>query len=67
VDNPGQVTTLIDRCPKLKALWLNGNPVVENCVNFNQIGEVFPELEILNSKFTLRAGEWAFLYYARDQ
>lgn len=53
--------------PNLKALWLNGNPVVDNCVNFNQIGEVMPSLEILNSKFTSKAAHWAMLYYARDQ
>lgn len=26
-----------------------------------------PKLEILNSRFTTRAGEWAMLFYARDQ
>ena len=26
-----------------------------------------PKLEILNSIFTSRAGEWAMLFYARDQ
>ena len=26
-----------------------------------------PELQILNSRFTTKAGEWAFLYYAKDQ
>jgi tubulin--tyrosine ligase-like protein 12 len=40
---------------------------VENCVNFNQIGEIMPKLEILNSRFTSKAGEWAMLFYARDQ
>lgn len=25
------------------------------------------KLEILNSKFTSKAGEWALLYYAKDQ
>jgi tubulin--tyrosine ligase-like protein 12 len=53
--------------PNLRALWLNGNPVVDSCVNFDSIGEFMPKLEILNSKFTSKAGEWALLYYARDQ
>ena len=26
-----------------------------------------PKLEIMNSRFTSKAGEWALLYYARDQ
>jgi hypothetical protein len=53
--------------PRLKALWLNSNPVVEACSNFMTISELMPELEIMNSKFTNRAGEWALLFYAREQ
>jgi len=49
----------------LKALWLNGNPVVSTCANFNLIGEHFPVLEVLNSKFTSKAGEWAIMYYGK--
>jgi hypothetical protein len=56
----------VDQLPYLKALWVNGNPVVESCVNFNQIGEFIPTLEIINSKFTSRAADWALLFYARD-
>jgi hypothetical protein len=52
--------------PNLKALWLQGNPVVEACVNFNSIGEYMPALEIINSKLTSKAGEWTMLFYARD-
>jgi hypothetical protein len=26
-----------------------------------------PALEILNSRFTSKAGEWAMLYYAKEQ
>ena len=51
----------------MKALWLQGNPVVDNCVNFNQIGEYLPSLEIINSKFTSKAAEWAMLFYAKEQ
>jgi tubulin--tyrosine ligase-like protein 12 len=28
---------------------------------------LFPALEIINSKFTSKAGEWSLLFYARDQ
>ncbi len=41
--------------------------MVENCVNFTHIGEYFPVLEVINSKFTSRAADWALLFYARDQ
>lgn len=67
IDNPGQITSFFLPLPNLKALWLNGNPVVDNCVNFSQIGEIMPSLEILNSKFTSKAGKWAMMFYARDQ
>jgi hypothetical protein len=67
IGNPGEISTFLAELPNLRGLWLNGNPVVHNCVNFNQIGEIMPVLEILNSKFTTKAGEWALLYYARDQ
>lgn len=66
IGNPGEISTYLAKLPNLKALWLNGNPVVHNCVNFNQIGEIIPKLEIINSKFTSKAGEWAFLFYARS-
>ena len=61
------VTNYLVPLPNLRALWLNNNPLVDTCVNFNQIGEFMPKLEILNSKFTSKAGEWAILFYARDQ
>ena len=67
VENPGQLTSFLVPLPNLKALWLNNNPVVHNCVNFATIGEMMPALEILNSKFTSKAGRWAFIYYAKDQ
>ncbi len=51
----------------LKALWLNGNPVVQACSNFLSLSEVMPKLEIINSVLTPNAGEWAMLYFARDQ
>lgn len=35
VENPGEITSLLAQLEKLKALWLQGNPVVDCCVNFN--------------------------------
>jgi len=55
------------KLPNLKACWLNDNPVMTNCTNFNIIGDHFDKLEIFNSSLTCKAGEWAMLYYARDQ
>ena len=37
------------------------------CSNFSSIADLMPTLEIINSKFTNQAGEWALLYYAREQ
>jgi len=53
--------------PTLKALWLNGNPVVDACANFDSIAELMPALEIINSRLTSLGGEWSFLFYAKAQ
>jgi hypothetical protein len=65
--NPNDVANHIVPLPKLKALWMQGNPVVESCSNFSSIADTMPTLEIINSKFTNQAGEWALLFYAREQ
>lgn len=54
------------KLPNLKGLWLNENPVQQNCANFNLIGDHFDKLEIFNSQLTTKAGEWAMLFYAKD-
>ena len=56
IENPREITSLMEELPYLKALWVQGNPVVENCVNFTHIGEYFPQLEIINSR-SLRVQE----------
>ncbi|KGN66300.1 tubulin--tyrosine ligase-like protein 12 [Cucumis sativus] len=45
----------------LRALWLNDNPVAENCdANLQQkVLEASPNLEIYNSRFTLNFSKWA--------
>jgi tubulin--tyrosine ligase-like protein 12 len=67
IENPNEVAKCIVPLPKIKALWLNCNPVVDNCSNFTSIAQEMPSLEIINSKFTANASEWAFLYYAKEQ
>jgi tubulin--tyrosine ligase-like protein 12 len=64
--NPKYIVDCLVPLPNLKALWLNNNPVVDACSNFHSISELMPNLEILNSTFTAKAGEWAMLFYARD-
>ena len=65
--DPNNVTKILMKLPNLRALWLNNNPVAKNCSNFNVIGDHFDKLEIFNSALTCKAGEWAMLFYARDQ
>jgi tubulin--tyrosine ligase-like protein 12 len=48
--------------PKLRGLWLQGNPVAASS---EEVLRAFPNLEILNSKLTSRYTEWALLYLAR--
>lgn len=66
VMNPNDVAKCIVPLPKIKALWLNANPVVDQCSNFSSIADLMPTLEIINSKFTNTAGEWALMFYARE-
>lgn len=67
IHNPNDIVNLLVPLPNLRALWLNGNPVVDACSNFDTISQLMPKLEICNSKLTDKAGEWAMLFYVRDQ
>lgn len=67
IENPKYIINCLVPLPRLKALWLNENPVVSACSNFHSISELMPNLEIINSVLTSKAGAWAMLYYARDQ
>ncbi|GAB2219246.1 hypothetical protein Drorol1_Dr00006879 [Drosera rotundifolia] len=51
----------ISRFKNLRALWLNDNPVAQKCgqVVIDRIVQEFPKLEIFNSRFTIKYGEWA--------
>lgn len=65
IENPNDIAEVLVPLPNLKALWLNGNPVVESCSNFSTIADTMPKLEILNSQLTNKAGEWAFSFYGK--
>lgn len=64
--NPNNIAEILMKLPNLKGLWLNDNPVVKNCSNFEIIGDYFEKLEIFNSQLTTKAGLWAMMFYARD-
>ncbi|CAN6296299.1 unnamed protein product [Urochloa humidicola] len=53
----------IRKCPKLKALWLNDNPVLAKGID-KAVLDGLSELEIYNSHFTSKAGEWALSFCA---
>ena len=67
IENPNDIAEVMVPLPNLRAVWLNGNPVVDTCSNFSMIGSLMPKLEILNSQLTNKAGEWAMLFYAKEQ
>uniref|UniRef100_A0A0E0CW18 Tubulin--tyrosine ligase-like protein 12 SET-like domain-containing protein n=2 Tax=Oryza meridionalis TaxID=40149 RepID=A0A0E0CW18_9ORYZ len=55
---PEKIMKGIGECRRLKALWLNDNPALKEGVD-KVILDGLPELEIYNSHFTRKAGEWA--------
>jgi tubulin--tyrosine ligase-like protein 12 len=56
-----ELVGVVRKLPKLRALWLQGNPL---CEEAGRVLEAAPQLEILNSKLTENYGEWALLYIA---
>ena len=67
IHDPNDITDVLVPLPNLRGLWLNNNPVTTTCSNFNTIAEIMPKIEIINSQLTSKAGDWAMLFYARDQ
>ena len=67
IENPNDIAEVLVPLPNLRALWLNGNPVVDTCSNFSMIGSTMPALEVLNSQLTNKAGEWAMKFYCKQQ
>ncbi|CAL9027559.1 unnamed protein product [Prunus brigantina] len=61
LENVGVVVPEITKLKNLRALWLNNNPVVQNCGDelADKVLRELPNLEIYNSKFTSNYGEWA--------
>lgn len=56
------VEHLCEKYTKIKALWLNENPISENRAVWDLIEKKFQNVEIFNSKFTKNAGLWAINY-----
>lgn len=61
LENVEIVVQEVTKLKNLKALWLNNNPVLENCDGCmaDTIFKGCPGLEIYNSCFTSNFGEWA--------
>lgn len=61
LQNADTVVQEVTKCKNLRAVWLNDNPVLENCGSFvaNAILEGISSLEIYNSCFTNNSSEWA--------
>ncbi|XP_059433126.1 uncharacterized protein LOC132166341 [Corylus avellana] len=61
LENVEMVAREVTKFGNLRALWLNNNPVVQNCGD--QLADIvlrgLPKLEIYNSRFTANFGEWA--------
>uniref|UniRef100_A0A2P2LZM1 Uncharacterized protein MANES_03G040400 n=1 Tax=Rhizophora mucronata TaxID=61149 RepID=A0A2P2LZM1_RHIMU len=66
LENVETVVQEITKFKSLKALWLNNNPVLENCDDHMpyMILEECTRLEIYNSCFTSNFGEWALGFCA---
>lgn len=60
------VGAVLKKMPKLKALWINGNPCILD-EQHSQLAEYYivsnhPNIEIYNSKFTKNTREWGLKY-----
>lgn len=58
LQDPEKIIQELGKCERLKALWLNENPSLGKGID-KAVLDGFPELEIYNSNFTKKAGEWA--------
>lgn len=62
IENLEDIRNILNKHKKLKALWLNDNPIEHNEDLLATVEKDFPNIEILNSKFTSNASEWAFKF-----
>lgn len=58
LQDPEKIMQEIRKCGRLKALWLNENPILNQGID-KAVLDGLPELEIYNSHFTRKAREWA--------
>jgi len=65
IDNPVDLLDTLSDLPMLKALWINGNPVADTEQVLQAIPIISVNLEILNSKFTSKWGEWALMFCSK--
>ncbi|KAK3150649.1 hypothetical protein QOZ80_3AG0235910 [Eleusine coracana subsp. coracana] len=63
LQDPDKTMQELGKCRRLKALWLNENPVLGKSID-KAVLDGLPELEIYNSHFTKRAGAWALGFCA---
>ncbi|GLT68020.1 hypothetical protein SLA2020_402840 [Shorea laevis] len=61
LENVEMVAREVTKFGNLRALWLNNNPVVQNCGDqlADTVLRELPKLEVFNSRFTANFGEWA--------
>lgn len=62
IDDLEKIEKLCQKFNKIKALWLNENPVSQKPNLLELIEKGFSNIEIFNSKFTKNAGVWAIRY-----
>ena len=60
------VEALLKKCPRLRAVWLNHNPITSeesNQLKIKQfIEQFFPHIELFNGKFTKNCGAFGILF-----
>lgn len=66
IENFDLVKEILDKVPNLKAIWLNENPLVDGpekrLLIHKFIEETYPNIELINSKFSKNAGDWAIKF-----
>ncbi|TVU48217.1 hypothetical protein EJB05_07846, partial [Eragrostis curvula] len=63
LQDPEKTMQELGKCGRLKALWLNENPVLGKGID-KAVLDGLPDLEIYNSHFTKKAGAWALGFCA---
>ena len=70
LSDPNDLLTTISSLSQLKALWINGNPLIEDEQQQAQLISTIistkPSIEILNSVFTPNYTKWALSYISKS-